>query len=98
MLRGKNGALIFLRKHGAGVEDQAEVGCVRGLLHFGENNVRRRGIGLVFVAAGPSAAIPRKAKILARAGDAIHFAGSLVVAHAVDLIVVGPERIVLWIE
>ena len=32
------------------------------------------------------------------AGDAIHLAGRNIVAHAVDLIVVGPERLVLRIE
>ena len=66
VLRREDRALIFLRKHRAGVENQAEVGRVSGLLHFRENHIRRRRIGLVFVGARATAAIPWEAEILTR--------------------------------
>jgi hypothetical protein len=38
-----------------------------------------------------TAAVPGKAEILPRRGDVIHLARGLLVTHAVDLIIVGPE-------
>src|SRR4029077_3812121 len=63
-----------------------------------ENHVGGRGVVLVFSGSRTPAAIPGKAKVLTRTGDAIQFARGLFVAHAIDLIVVGPERLVFRIE
>src|SRR6195952_3863643 len=67
MLRGKNSALIFLRKHVAGVEDQTEVRGMCGLLHFGENRTSGRRIVLVLLGAGLAATIPGETEILTAA-------------------------------
>ena len=71
---------------------------MRDLLDFREHHVGGRGIVLVLVGADLAAAIPGEAEILAAAGDAIQLARRYFIAHAVDLVVVGPERLVLWIE
>ena len=71
---------------------------MRDLLDFREDHVGRRRLGLVLVGAGVPAAIPREAEVLADLVDAVHLAGRNVVAHAVDLVVVGPERLVLRVE
>src|ERR1700730_8454147 len=98
MLGREDRALIFFRKHAAGVERQTEVCRVSGLLNLRENHIGGRSIVLVFNGARTTAAIPGKAEILTGIGDAVHFARGLLVAHAVDLIVVGPERLVLGVE
>src|ERR1700737_3307944 len=69
-----------------------------GLLNLRENYIGGRSIFFVFKGAGTTAAIPGKAEIQTGIGDAVHFAGGLLVAHAIDLIVVGPERLVLGVE
>src|ERR1700682_1521932 len=69
-----------------------------GLLNLRECSIAGRGIVLVLNAGRTTAAIPRKAEILTGIGDAVHFARGLLVAHAIDLIVVGPERLVLRVE
>src|SRR3981189_3085592 len=69
-----------------------------GLFNFRENHIGGRGIVLVFDGARSTAAIPRKTEILTSIGDAVYFTRGLVVAHAIDLIVVGPERLVLRVE
>ena len=71
---------------------------LRDLFDFREHHVGGRGIVLVLVGADLAAAIPGEAEILAHLVDTVQFAGRNVVTHAVDLIVVGPERLVLWIE
>src|SRR3954466_16194470 len=68
------------------------------LLNLRVNHIGGRGIVLVFNGARATAAIPRKAEILTGIGDAVNFSGGLLVAHAIDLIVVGPERLVLGVE
>src|ERR1700720_1035802 len=69
-----------------------------GLLNLRKNHVGRRGIVLVFNRARTTAAIPGEPEILTGIGDAVQFPRGLIVAHAIDLIVVGPERLVLWME
>src|ERR1700737_4421583 len=69
-----------------------------GLLNLRENYIGGGGIVLVFYGARTTAAPPRKAEIQTGIGDAVHFAGGLLIAHAIDLIVVGPERLVLGVE
>src|SRR6266576_1912750 len=98
MLGREDRALILFRKHVARVEHQTEVCRMSGLFNFRENHIGGRGIVLVFDGARGTAAIPRKAEILTSIGDAVYFARGLVVAHAIDLIVVGPERLVLRVE
>src|SRR6202158_538195 len=98
MLGREDCALIFFRKHAAGVEHQTEVRRMSGLLNLRESYIGGRGIVLVFNGARTTAAIPGKAEILTGIGDAVHFARGLLVAHAIDLIVVGPERLVLGVE
>src|SRR5258708_14043019 len=98
MLGREYRALIFLWKHGAGVEDETEVRCMSGLFDLRKHHIGRRGLVLVLNGPCPAAAIPREAEILAGIGDAIQFARGLLVAHAVNLIVVGPERLVLGVE
>ena len=91
-------ALVLRREHVARVEGHAEVGRVRGLLDLREDDVGRRRLVLVLVGADVPAAVPREAEVLALLVDAVHLARRDVVAHAVDLIVVGPERLVLRVE
>src|ERR1700738_5029480 len=98
VLRREDRALILLRKHAAGVEHQTEVCRMSGLLNLRENHIGGGGVVLVFNGACTTAAIPGKAEILTGIGDAVHFARGLLVAHAIDLIVVGPERLVLGVE
>ena len=63
-----------------------------------EDDVGRRRLVLELVGADMPAAVPREAEVHAVLVDAVHFAGRDVVAHAVDLIVVAPERLVLRVE
>src|SRR5712671_7323150 len=69
-----------------------------GLFNLREDHIGGRGIVLVFDGARTTAAIPGKTEILTGIGDAVHFARRLIVAHAIDLIVVGPQRLVLGVE
>src|SRR6202163_265253 len=97
MLGREDRALIFFRKHAASVEHQTEVCRMSGLFTLRENHIGGRGIVLVFNGARTTAAVPGKTEILTGTGDAVHFARGLLVAHAIDLIVVGPERLVLGV-
>ena len=91
VLRREDRTPILLREHRAGVEHQSEIGRVRRLLDFGKHHTRRRRVGLVFIRPNPAAAVPRETEVEAALLDAIHFAGRLVVAHAVHLVVVAPQ-------
>ena len=71
---------------------------MRDLLDFREHDVGRRRLVLVFVGPRMSAAIPGEAEVLADLLDAVHLARRDVVAHAVNLVVVAPERLVLRVE
>ncbi len=72
---------------------------MRGLLDLREHDVGWRGIVLVLVGAYLAAAIPGEAEILTRLlAMRFNSPGGVVIAHAVDLVVVGPERLVLQIE
>ena len=53
---------------------------------------------LVFVGADFAAAVIWEAEVFAHFGDAVEFARRDVVAHAIDLVVVEPERLVLGVE
>src|ERR1700722_8594691 len=90
--------LVLRRELVAGVEGEAEVGRMSDLLDFGEDQVGRRRVGLEFVGAGVSAAVPWESKLLAGLVDAVHLAGRDIVAHAVNLVVVAPKRLVLRVE
>src|SRR6476620_12576438 len=98
MLSRENRTLIFLRTHAAGIEDEPQIRCVCGLLHLGENDVCWRSIILVFDRARAPPSVPREPEVLSRCGNAVHLSRRLIVSHAINLIVVGPERLVLWIE
>ncbi len=92
MLRVKQRASIFLRKHVAAVKCYAEIGGVRRGLDDGEDDVLRRLDARIFISAHMSAAIPGKAEVQSCPVGAIDFAGRSIVAHGVDLIVGEPER------
>src|SRR5580698_8111232 len=94
VLRREDRVLVLRRELVAGVEGEAEVGRMSDLLDFGEDHVGRRRIVLELVGAGVSAAVPRESELLAGLVDAVHLAGGNIVAHAVNLIVVAPERLV----
>src|SRR3954447_25468973 len=98
MLSRKDGALILLREHVPGIEDEPEIRGMSCLLHLGENDVRWRGIILIFDGPCTSAPVPRKSEILPRCGNTVHFSGRLIVAHTIDLIVIRPKSLVLWVE
>src|SRR3990170_3812917 len=98
MLGRKNATAIFLGKLLTGIEGQAEIGRMSILFNRRENYAFRDGGVLILIGAGLAAAIPREAKILVRPGDVVHFPRRDGVAHAVDLIVIHPDCLVLWIE
>src|SRR4051794_14840720 len=98
MLSREDGALILLREHVAGIEDEAEIGGMSCLLYLREDDVCRWSIILVFNRPCTSAPVPGETEILPRCGDAVHFSGTLIVAHTINLIVIRPERLVLGVE
>src|ERR1700732_4181620 len=98
MLGREDRALVLFRKHAAGVEHQTEVCGMGDLFNLRENHIGGWGVVLVVNGTDTTAAIPGKAEIQTGIGNAVHFARGLLVAHAIDLIVVGPERLVLGIE
>src|SRR5580700_3613943 len=98
VLRREDRILVFLRELVARIEREAEVGRMRDLLDFGEDYAGRRGLALELVGPGMPTAVPREAEVEALLLHAVHPARRNVVPHAVDLIVVGPERLVLGVE
>src|SRR4029077_1894346 len=98
VLRREDRPLVLRRELVAGVEGEAEVGRMSDLLDFGEDHVGRRRLGLELVRAGVSAAVPWESELLAGLVDTVHHAGGDIVAHAVNLVVVAPQRLVLWVE
>src|SRR5580693_9881175 len=98
MLGREDRILVFLRELVARIERETEVGRMRDLLDLWEDHACGRRLVLVLVGAGMAAPVPWEAKVQADLVDAIHLARRNIVAHAVDLIVVAPERLVLGIE
>src|ERR1700722_7743626 len=98
VLRREDRVLVLRRELVAGVEGEAEGGGMRDLLDFGEDQAGWRCGGFELIGARGPPAVPWESKLLAGLVDAVHLARRDIVAHAVNLIVVGPQRLVLRVE
>ena len=98
VLSGEDCALIFCREHVTRVEHETQVSSMGDLFDFWKYDVSRRLLILVFDGARMPAAIPREAEVLPYLGDVVHLSRGNIVTHAVDLVVIAPQRLVLRIE